>query len=94
VINVLDHVYDFDLCMTNAVGLVRPGGYFVIGQDLANEDEAQVEEVGHPIRVTAEDVEGHLGEFDSLLKKNLSREEGRYPDHHYSTLIFGGRKRG
>ena len=37
VINVLDHVYDFDLCMTNAVGLVRPGGYFVIGQDLANE---------------------------------------------------------
>jgi SAM-dependent methyltransferase len=94
VINVLDHVYDFDLCMTNAVALVRPGGYFVIGQDLSNEHEAETDDLGHPIRVTAEDVEGYLGEFDPLLKKNFSRKEGRNPDHHYSTLIFGGRKGG
>ncbi len=40
-INVLDHVYDFDLCMRNATGLVRSGGYVVIGQDLSNEEEAK-----------------------------------------------------
>jgi hypothetical protein len=93
VINVLDHLYDFDLCMTNAVGLVRPGGYFVVGQDFSDEHEPEMEDVRHPVRVTAEDVEGYLGEFDPFLKKSLNREEGRNPAHHYSTLILGGRKR-
>lgn len=91
-INVLDHVYDFDLCMRNATGLVRSGGYVVIGQDLSNEEEAKPEDVGHPIRVTAENVEVHLEDFDPLVKKHLTREEGRNPNHHYSTLIFAGKK--
>jgi SAM-dependent methyltransferase len=92
-INVLDHVYDFDLCMRNAIGLVRPTGYFLIGQDLTDPHEHQTEDVGHPIWVTAAEVEAHLHEFDPVLAKKLKREEGRNPSHHYSTLVYAGRKR-
>jgi len=91
-INVLDHVFDFDVCMRNAVELVRPGGFLLIGQDLSTDEEAQHEDVGHPIRVTADDVTGHLREFVPVVNKQLGRSEGRNPHYHYSTLIFAGRK--
>lgn len=91
-INVLDHVYDFDLCMQKATELVRPGGYFLIGQELSREEGIESEDVGHPIRVSREDVDAHLREFEPVLRKNLRREEGRNPSHHYSTLVFAGRR--
>jgi SAM-dependent methyltransferase len=104
-INVLDHVYDADLCLERATNLVRPGGYFLLGQDLSNEEDEHIEDrvddprdrigysVGHPIRLAEEDLTPHLREFDEVLRKTLSRAEGRVPVAHYGTLIFAGRKR-
>jgi SAM-dependent methyltransferase len=92
--NVLDHVRDADLCLERATRLLRPGGIFIIGQDLS--DEADVrnhpEDIGHPIRLAREDVDRHLADFEQLLRKDLSREEGREPRLHYGTLMFAGRK--
>lgn len=104
-INVLDHVYDADLCMERATGLVRPGGLLLLGQDLSNEEDAHIEDrvadpeervgyaVGHPIRLAEQDLEPHLGQFNIVLRKILSRSEGRVPQAHYGTLVFAGRKR-
>ena len=93
--NVLDHVRDADLCLEKATGLLRPGGYFIIGQDLSNEDDVRnhPHDIGHPIRLAMEDVDRHLTGFDAVLRKELSREEGRDPRLHYATLIYAGTKR-
>jgi hypothetical protein len=50
------------------------------------------EDIGHPIRLAKEDVDRHLAGLDVILRKDLSREEGREPRLHYSTLIFAGSK--
>jgi SAM-dependent methyltransferase len=93
-INVLDHVYDADRALQTATRLVRPGGYLVLGQDLTQEDDPsrKHDEPGHPIRIKREDIDPHLEGFEPLLRRDLSREEGRDPDEHYATLIFAGRK--
>ena len=93
--NVLDHVRDADLCLEKATGLLRPGGIFVLGQDLSDEEDVRrhPEDIGHPIRLAREDVDRHLGGFETLLRKDLSRDEGREPRLHYGTLIFAGCKR-
>lgn len=93
-INVLDHVRDADLCMRNAIELVRPGGYFVIGQDLSDENDIahHPHDVGHPIRLRQEDVEVHLQPLSQVFRRDLSREEGRDPRLHYATLVYAGRK--
>ena len=93
-INVLDHVQDADVCMQKAVGLVKPSGYIVIGQDLSNDDDIKKypDDLGHPIRLTLEDLELHLVGFASVLKKVLPRGEGRNPDAHYGTLVYIGKK--
>jgi SAM-dependent methyltransferase len=94
--NVLDHVRDADLCLERSLGLLRPGGIFVFGQDLSNDDDVAFHphDVGHPIRLAREDVDRHLADLDVLLRKDLSREEGRDPRLHYATLIFAGRTPG
>jgi SAM-dependent methyltransferase len=93
-INVLDHVRDSDLCIRNAIELLRPGGYFLIGQDLSDaEDLAQHPyDVGHPIRLRREDLEPYLARLSAVLRKDLSREEGRDPRLHYATLVYAGQK--
>ena len=53
-INVLDHVKDADLCMKNAMKIIKPGGIFIFGQDLTNDEDmrkrqGKPEDVGHPI---------------------------------------------
>ena len=45
-------------------------------------------DVGHPIRLAREDVDRHLADLEVLLRKDLSREEGRDPRLHYATLIY------
>jgi SAM-dependent methyltransferase len=91
--NVLDHVRDADLCLDRVVELLRPGGIFIFGQDLSNDEDVRrhPHDVGHPIRLAREDVDRHLTDFDVLLRKDLPREQGRDPRLHYATLIFAGR---
>jgi SAM-dependent methyltransferase len=91
-INVLDHVRDADLCMTTAIRLLRPGGYFIFGQNLANLDvlgDYEWFEEGHPIRVTAEDLEPHLGALRPVLAKHLPPND---PPVHSGMLVFAGRR--
>jgi SAM-dependent methyltransferase len=94
-INVLDHVRDADACMRKAVDLVRPGGYLVLGQDLSDEADiaAHPYDVGHPIRLQREDIDPYLEAFETVHRRDLTREEGRDPRLHYSTLVYAGRKR-
>ena len=77
------------------------GGGVRVGQALAHrarlvDDEEDVrrhpEDIGHPIRLAKEDVDPHLENFDVILRRDLSRDEGREPRLHYSTLIFAGSK--
>jgi SAM-dependent methyltransferase len=92
-INVLDHVMDAEKCMVTAVGLLRPGGYLIFGQDLNDpETVGKYEwfEEGHPIRPTLADVEPHLDAFEPVLSKTVPPR-----DEHLQTgvLVFAGRKR-
>jgi SAM-dependent methyltransferase len=92
--NVLDHVQDADRCLERATGLLRPGGIFVFGQDLSDDEDVRnhPEDIGHPIRLAREDVDRHLIDLETLLRKDLTREQGREPRLHYGTLIYAGRK--
>ena len=94
--NVLDHVQDAGLCLERATGLLRAGGIFVLGQDLSDEEDVRRHpyDIGHPIRLAREDVDRHLEGFETLLRKDLTREQGRDPRLHYSTLVFAGAKQG
>jgi SAM-dependent methyltransferase len=93
-INVLDHVQDADRCLEVVTGLLRAGGTLVLGQDLSDADDVRrhPEDVGHPIRLTLEDVERHLEGFETILRKNLPRDAGREPRLHYGTLVYAGIK--
>ena len=94
-INVLDHVQDADTCLRKAVEVCKPGGVFVLGQDLSDESDVarHPHDVGHPIRLRREDLEPHLDAFETLHRRDLSRDEGRAPELHYGTLVYAGRKR-
>lgn len=94
-INVLDHVRDSNACMEKAIGLLRPGGHFVIGQDLCDGDDIARHpyDAGHPIRLRREDLDPYLEKLSTVLRKDLSREEGRDPRLHYATLVYAGIKR-
>lgn len=97
-INVLDHVQDAHKCMQNLVNVVRPGGLLIVGQDLTNEEDMEVLRndagaVGHPIKLDNGWFEPFFQSFEPVIKKVLSREQGREPSHHYGTLIFAGRKK-
>jgi SAM-dependent methyltransferase len=93
-INVLDHVRDALLCLERAAALVAPGGFFLLGQDLSNQEDVAIhpEDVGHPIRLGAEELRPHLRRFEPVLDRLLPRENGRNPDAHCGTLIFAGRR--
>jgi ubiquinone/menaquinone biosynthesis C-methylase UbiE len=96
-INVLDHVRDARLCMENLVRVTKRGGVAIIGQDLSNDEDREAltrdpGAAGHPIKLDYQWFEPYLGNFESLIRKVLPREQGRAPSHHYATLIFAGRK--
>ncbi len=96
-INVLDHVQDAGLCMSNLLRVIKPGGFVLIGQDLTNEDDFRRQpqglQTGHPITLDANWFEPYLEGFDEIIRKIVPRESGWAPDWHYGTLIFGGKKR-
>jgi len=94
-INVLDHVRDSVQCLWQAARITRPGGFLIVGQDLSNaEDVARTgEDIGHPIRIDEETLDAELApRFGAVLRRVLSREEGRNPEAHYGTYLFIGRK--
>ncbi|MBI3663836.1 MAG: class I SAM-dependent methyltransferase [Acidobacteria bacterium] len=95
-INVLDHVRDALECLRQAARIARPGGWLVVGQDLSNaEDVARTgEDAGHPIRIDDATLDAALlPEFEAVLHRVLTREEGRNPEAHYGTYLFLGRKK-
>jgi SAM-dependent methyltransferase len=94
IINVLDHVRDAERCLQAAVDLVRPGGYLLLGQDLSNDEDiaSHPYDTGHPIRLRHEDLEPYLAPFATVLRRDLTREQGRDPRLHYGTLVYAGRK--
>jgi SAM-dependent methyltransferase len=94
-INVLDHVRDADVCLRTAIELCRPGGVFILGQDLSDASDVSnhPHDVGHPIRLGREDVEPYLEAFETLHRRDLSRDEGRAPELRCGTLVYAGRKR-
>ena len=94
---MLDHVRDADFCMSEAVRITKPGGLLVIGQELSDAKDAATMQadpgqVGHPIRVDHHWMDDRLVGFESVLKKILSRDDGRGPAHHYGTYVYTGRK--
>ena len=96
-INVLDHVRDAELCMANAVDLVRSDGILIIGQDLTDHVDMMQSgvrnDIGHPIKVGHKWMNEFVeGRFENLLYRILPRESGRNPEAHYGTYIFAGRK--
>jgi SAM-dependent methyltransferase len=102
-INVLDHVFNAEICMKNAIDITKPGGILILGQDLSNrEDIIKYNEkygplggdVGHPIRLGHDWLDDVLdGRFEDIYKKMLPRELGRDPEFHYGTYLFAGKKR-
>ena len=70
---------------------VRPGGYFVFGQDLVEARDDEPRDIGHPIRLAAADVDPHIEPFVAVLKKSLTREQSRNPIETRGTLVFAGR---
>jgi hypothetical protein len=70
----------------------------IIGQDLSNEQDLVAMKddggaVGHPIKLDHEWFAPFLDKgFEPIIKKVLSREEGRAPEYHYGELLFAGKK--
>jgi SAM-dependent methyltransferase len=95
-INVLDHVRDANACMKTLLRILKPGGFVVIGQDLTNEEDiaAQPDGVrtGHPVTLDEGWFEPHLRGYNPIIRRTLSRNEGRTPQWHCATLIFAGAK--
>ena len=95
-INVLDHVQDAHSCMRTLLRIVKPGGFVIIGQDLTNEEDYLTHpdgmRIGHPITLGAEWFDLYLNGFKPIIHNILPREEGRTPQWHHATLVFGGVK--
>jgi SAM-dependent methyltransferase len=96
-INVLDHVQDAGLCLSQAMRITRPGGFLIVGQDLTDDEDAaqpaNQADVGHPIRLTHIDMDqALLPRIAPQLHRVLPREQGRNPSAHYGTYLFAGRK--
>jgi SAM-dependent methyltransferase len=94
-INVLDHVRDAARCLDVATALLRPGGFFVFGQDVA--DPASVGrsdyewfEEGHPLRLSLEDVAPWLERFEPLVHNVVPPRDPRLQT---GVLAFAGTRR-
>ncbi len=97
-INVLDHVQDMPRCLAEMHRVLRPGGHIVLGQELTDETDSRLdvvrEDVGHPIKVEHETLDGQMsGRYEPVFKRQLPRERGRNPRAHSGTYLFIGRKR-
>jgi SAM-dependent methyltransferase len=97
-INVLDHVYDYQMCMAQMNRVLKKGGILVFGQDLSNEEDYKLEpsswkDVGHPIKLDENIIDEQLRNYKPLLKRILPRDQGRNPNAHYGTYLLIATKR-
>lgn len=98
--NVLDHVQDALACLSEIHRVLKPGGYFVFGQDLSDEEDIAKQRqkirghIGHPIKLHHQVLDPLLiSSYEVKMKEILSREEGRSPCSHYGTYLFMGTKK-
>lgn len=97
-INVLDHVQNAEICLKEMLRVTQQNGFVVLGQDLSNEEDLSNiivrDDVGHPIKIHHTTLDAFLDSAcKSLLRKVLSREEGRNPPAHYGTYVYIGQKK-
>lgn len=98
-INVLDHVNNYESCISEMSRLLKSGGILILGQDLTNAEDLvncpeTVSDIGHPIKVDHALIDNSLSRsFDTLSRKILPREEGRNPRAHYGTYLGVFQKR-
>jgi SAM-dependent methyltransferase len=93
-INVLDHVRDAQRCLDVTSGLLRSGGFLILGQDLADPSsfgarEYEWFEEGHPIRPTYDNIAPWLGQFDAVLHRTVPPRDPRLQT---GVLVFAGTK--
>jgi len=92
-INVLDHVNNYESCMSEMSRVLKSGGILILGQDLTNAEDLMncpetVSDIGHPIKVDHALLDDTLSRsFEALSRNILSREEGRNPKAHYGTYL-------
>jgi ubiquinone/menaquinone biosynthesis C-methylase UbiE len=96
--NVLDHVEDAGLCFKEMLRVLKPGGYFVFGQDLSDEHDLEnpnwKHDHVHPIKLHHSYIDSILlPVFEPKLHKITTREEGRHPEQNYGNYIFIGQKK-
>lgn len=96
-INVLDHVRNAEDCVEQAIRITKPGGFFVLGQDLTEAEEAPnnfVAEIGHPIKLTHDLLSSLvIDRFDAILEKILPKEQARNPIVQSGTYCYIGMKK-
>ncbi len=94
--NVLDHVQSVEKCFEHIYSSLKPGGYFIFGQDLTSLEDVQnhpdLDDPMHPIRLDEEVLQPYLQKYNKFFMRVLPREEGRNPEHHYATLLYIGMK--
>lgn len=95
--NVLDHVQSVKKCFEHIKDALKTDGILILGQDLTSEDDVLnhlgLEDPCHPIHVDENSImEIVKNDYEIIIKKVLSREEGRNPEHHYATLILAAKK--
>jgi SAM-dependent methyltransferase len=92
-INVLDHVRDATQVLASMLRVVRPAGFIVVGQEVADSADLAKGDVdtGHPIHPTEPFLAASLEEHcRPLFRKTLSREQGRVPGAHAGTYLLIG----
>lgn len=94
-INVLDHVCDAKLALSKAIAHVEPNGFFIIGQDLTNDEDianCKATDPMHPITVDYDFMMRGVATLRPRFLRVLRREHGRNPECHYGTFLFIGQK--
>lgn len=101
-INVLDHVRDPNLCMTNLIRVIKKGGILIFGQDLTTEDDVKATQshrektgmtIGHPHTFPSEEFFlPYLRAFEPMIQKVLPRDQGCVPRYNCGTFLFAGKR--